>query len=83
MERRRKKKMMMRRRRMEKVTKKTEQRRASQILLKEEMLGKDNLAPLQVCGRCPTVGGIIILHWRLIPGRKQPVRKCALKTILL
>ena len=50
---RRRKKMMTRRRRrkVEKVMKMTEQRRANQVVLKVEMVGKDNLAPLEVCGK--------------------------------
>ena len=56
----RKKKMMMTRmRKIEKAMKMTEQRRANQMLLKVEMAGKDNLVPLQVCGKYPIVGGII------------------------
>ena len=53
---RRKKMTMMRK--MEKAMKMTEQRRTNQILLKVEMVGKENLALLQVCGKHPTVGGI-------------------------
>ena len=51
--RRRKKMMTRRRRKVEKVMKMTEQRRANQVLLKVEMVGKDNLAPLEVCGKFP------------------------------
>ena len=50
--------MMMKRRRMEKAMKMTEQRRANQMLVKVEMVGKDNLPSLQVCGKYPSVGGI-------------------------
>ena len=53
-----KKKKMMMRRRMEKAVKMTEQRRANLLLGKVEMEGKDNLPPMQVCRKYPSVEGI-------------------------
>jgi len=56
---RKKKMVMMRRRKIEKAMKMTEQRRGNQLLLKVEMVGKDNLVPLQVCGECTCRTGYI------------------------